>query len=461
MRAVIYTRVSKEDRREGRSVGDQEVECREAAAEHGWTIVEVFSDDGRSASRYATKIREEYERLVTFLGQGGTDLLVLWESSRGGRELERWAALLNLCRAHGVKIHVYTHGKTYDLEVARDWRTLAEDGVDSAYESDKTRDRVLRGVRRNAVQGRPHGKLAYGYAREYSERGTFVRQYEKLEEAEIIRECGRRVLTGSSLYSIAQDLNARGVPAPTGGKWLPNQIKRLVISPRYIGQRVYRGAVIGEAVWPAILDESTYLDCKARLEDPRRCNVRDRSLRYLLSGTARCGVCGAKFRVIKNRGYYAYACYEKFCTAVKVERLEEYVVMLVIARLSGPDFLAALAAPQPGGGAAPQNEAQKLRERLDGFYAASAAGELTPAGLAAVESRLLTQIAEVEAREQVARVPSVLRELSGVDVAQHWETLPVGTRREVIDALMSIKVNKTVRGSRFSPDRVEIVWKTL
>jgi hypothetical protein len=74
------------------------------------------------------------------------DVVVLWESSRGGRELEEWAAFLNACRRTGTGIYITTHGRLYDMANGRDWRSLAEDGVDSAYESEKTSVRIRRHV---------------------------------------------------------------------------------------------------------------------------------------------------------------------------------------------------------------------------------------------------------------------------------------------------------------------------
>lgn len=463
MRAVIYTRVS-QDKRDRASVQQQEDEARLAAAAMGWTIVRVFVDNDRSASEYAKRAREQYAELGAYLDTAEVDVLVLWESSRGSRDNEEWNVLLKLCERREIRIHVVDHRRTYDLSVPRDWRSMAEDGVDSAYESKKGRNRILRSMRANATTGRPHGKLAYGYSREYDERGQFVRQYEREDQAEVIRECGRRVVAGESLYAIANDLNERGVPAPAGGRWLPGQIKRLVTNPRYVGQRVHRGQVIGEAVWPAILDEDTYLDCKAILGDPRRRTVRDRSLRYLLSGAALCGVCEGRMRVIKNRGYLAYACYEKFCVGVKVEYLEAFVVEVILARLERPDFLAAVAARKARSARAAakgQDEADELQGRLDGFYAASAAGDITPAGLAAVEARLIPQIEAAKQRDVAARVPAVLREVAGKDIRERWPNLAVGTRRVAIATLITVHVDKTVRGSRFNPERVRIDWKSI
>jgi site-specific DNA recombinase len=65
-------------------------------------------------------------------------VLWLWESSRGDRKLSSWAAMLETCREHKVGIYVVTHRRLYDMVNGREWKTLAEDRVDSQAESDKT-----------------------------------------------------------------------------------------------------------------------------------------------------------------------------------------------------------------------------------------------------------------------------------------------------------------------------------
>lgn len=462
MRAVIYTRVSK-DRRDRASVERQENEAREAATSLGWDVIQVFTDNDVSASRHARiKEREQHTLLLDLLRSGAVDVLVMWESSRGDRKLTTWSGLLDLCRDIGVMIHIVDHHRTYDLSVPRDWKTLADEGVNNAYASEETRERVLSDVRANAVKGRPHGKLPYGYGREYDDRGLFVRQYVKEDQAEVVREAARRTLAGDSLYSISADLNLRGVPAPRGGLWIATQVKRLLTNPRYIGQRVFRGQVIGQAIWPAILDEGEFLECRAILTDPRRNTIRDRSLKHLLSGIARCAVCGSKMRVWKNRGYLTYICQPAAHTAARSTKLEEFIVAVVVERLSRPDFVEALAARQQAQATTePLDEAKALRERLDGFYASAAAGEITPGALGKIEARLLGEIEVATTRRTAARVPAVLRRVAGPDIAARWDTLEIGTRREIIDMLLSIRINPTVRGTRFTPERVTLEWKAF
>ena len=112
--------------------------------------------DGRLPARSRTRTarlpgspraRPAYKEMLAAIRDDELDVVVLWESSRGGRELEAWAGFLNACRKHRVKIHMTSHSRTYDMTVGRDWRSLAEDGVDSGYECEKTCERALRAGR--------------------------------------------------------------------------------------------------------------------------------------------------------------------------------------------------------------------------------------------------------------------------------------------------------------------------
>lgn len=149
LRAAIYDRVSRDRRGDSRSVGEQEAENRAACDAQRWLLApdDVYTDNDRSASRFATKSRPDWQRLAGDLEAGRYDVLVLWEPSRGSRELVVWAALLDVCRERGVLIHVTSHRRTYDPREPRDWRTLAEDAWTPAT-SPRRRRSAWRGARR-------------------------------------------------------------------------------------------------------------------------------------------------------------------------------------------------------------------------------------------------------------------------------------------------------------------------
>ena len=109
-----------------------------------------------SASRYAHKARTDWPKLLDDVQHDRAGIIWLWESSRGERRASTWLALLEDCRDHGTRIYVETHGRLYDMANPRDWRTLAEDGTDSEYESAQDLAAVS--------PGRPPARAAAGQA---------------------------------------------------------------------------------------------------------------------------------------------------------------------------------------------------------------------------------------------------------------------------------------------------------
>lgn len=461
MRVAIYTRVSLDRRSRNKSVTEQETECRGCCDVERWTVARVFSDNSLSASRFARKEREEYQELLDFLKAGAADALMLWEASRGGRELEGWVKLLKLCRTKKILIHIVTHERTYDMSRPKDFKTLAEEGVDSAYQSEETSLRVSRHMRSAAAEGRPHGKLLFGFIRQYDSRGNFLAQVEHPEQAAVIREAAKRVATGEPCNSVAVDFNNRGISAPRGGKWDLTQIRRLVSNPAYVAQRVHQGVVVGEAKWDPILDHTVYSVCTARMSDPSRRTQRNSALKHLLSGVARCGVCDGHMRVQKNRGHYAYLCEGAFHVSVKTTSIEEFITALVLARMARPDIAELFRQPDDTPTTAATLELSDAKAQLEGFYEQAAEGKISPTGLAKVEAKLLPRIAELEKLAQPLAIPPTLRALATPDPAKVWANLAVGQQREVIQLLMEVRVNPTLRGARtFDPQRVAITWRT-
>lgn len=462
MRAVIYTRVSSDPNDRGRSVSEQESECRAVCERNGWDIVAVFSDNDRSASRYATKERPEYRRVIECVEAGGCDVLVTWEASRGQRDLLAYARLRDLCERRGVLLSY--SGRTYDMTEADDRFGTGLDALLAERESDQTRKRVLRAVRSNATKGRPHGRLLYGYRREYDPvTRELIRQVPDDETAAIVREAARRVLDGETPYAVAQDFNRRGIPTPTNGGrgWDLTQIKRLCVNPGYVGKRVHRGKVVGDATWPAILDEATHHALISRLGDPKRRTQRDSAVRHLLSGLATCGVCDGRIRVQKNRGFLAYLCVDGFHVSRREDLADAVVEGVTIARLQQPDLLELMTAEDDGDVAAALTEAREKRARLEGFYDSAAAGDLTPAALARIEARLLPEIDAAQKRARRVALSPVVADTAGPGAAPRWAELSLPQKREVINTLMRVRIMPTGRGVRnFNPEHIAIEWRT-
>src|SRR6218665_3296769 len=90
-----YLRVSKDDRRTGKSPDQQHNENLLAFKGKVFTLppAQPYRDVARSGSRYARTTREDFEQLVRDLENDvfGAGVLALWESSRGSRKVSEWS----------------------------------------------------------------------------------------------------------------------------------------------------------------------------------------------------------------------------------------------------------------------------------------------------------------------------------------------------------------------------------
>lgn len=476
VRAAIYDRVSKDRRGDARSVGEQNAENQAAVIDNGWDLAGEYKDNDRSASRFATKAREDWPRLVADLEARRFDVLVLWEPSRGSRDLTAWSTLLDTCRKLGVLIHITSHGRTYDPRNAREWRSLAEDGVDSGYESEKTRNRVLRAAASTAIKGNPWGVCPYGYLRLYDpQTRALISQEPHPEHAPIVREIITRIANGEPIKRVANDLNTREIPSSRGKKWSTFIVRRTAMSPTYIAKRTHKEE-IHDATWPALVDEATFYAAVRILSDPARKvipgdpahhAVRPGRQVHLLSHLAECGKCGRPLsaRFLKSQDRWRYHCHTRpndpqtvskgSCVSTGKDWLEEPVVFMALARLSRPDAHELFTGSNDAEVAAAEAEALRLEVNLDDWMTKAEEGEVSAAAYGRVEARLLPQIKAARQRAQSARVPLALRELVDpkTDTLEFWLSLSLAGQREVLRAVYQrialdpVKVRGTGRGA--------------
>ena len=479
VRALLYGRVSAAGS-DGRSVESQLEEGRRVVAREGWTSIGEQRDDGVSASRYARgKPRPGWQAAMDEITAGRVDMLVVWEISRASRDRAVWAALLAACTEVGTKLAV--GGKVHDPNDPDDGFMLDLTAALAVRESGMTSKRTRRHLDARAQAGDPHGRIPYGYRREYEEHsGRPAGQVIDPETGPIVQEIVRRVLSGEALYAIARDLNVRNVPSPltvtrlrnrrptVEMPWRPEQVGRVAKAPTNAGLRVLRGQVVPgvEARWEPLVSRADHARVLELFSDPgRRTTSGDSSHRHLLVGLAVCGECRAVVRRIKNRSVPSYACSRGFHVARAMHFVDDYVTEVVLSRLEQPDVADRLADADDDQRADQEQaraELAELRATLDGWYSAAVDGAVTPSGLAKIEAGLVARIEDAERRAKPRPSSPVLREALAGDVREWWSTAPVPARREVIRELMTVVIHRTRRGVRhLDPSSVEIEWRSV
>jgi DNA invertase Pin-like site-specific DNA recombinase len=406
-------------------------------------------DNDRSATRYATKDRPEYAKLHTTLQPG--DVLVVWEASRAGRSLDHYVDLRRLCADRGVLLSY--SGRLFDLNDGDDRFATALDAAISERDAEKIRDRILRSQRANLADGKPHGRVPYGYRiiRD-PDTGRAVGREPDPARAPLVAEAARRVLEGHSLESTVRWIAAKD----STPDWNGAKLRRILTNATNAGYRTQsttvggkRGPqkIIREGTWKPILTPEQHDDLVA-LFAARKTGPRGAEPRHLLSGIAVCGVCGDKVwrgkagRKRDGSPYEVYKC-RKGCVGRNRAQVDGAVVSVIDGILSTPDSLAAMAAPPAEPDSTAKADLAELRDRLAAVEDQITEGTMPASTGARVATRLTEQIAALEAATKPVYTDPIVAEVANApDPLALWKTLPLAHRRDFIRALMHIEVER-------------------
>lgn len=467
--AIIYTRLSRNRSGEqSESTKRQAAACRKLAADEGYEVLRVETDDDVSA--YSGKRRPGYERVLEALRTGEASVVLAWSPDRlhrSPRELEDFVDLIEQANATVVTVQA----GEIDLETPAGRLQARMLGSIARYESEHRAARTLAAKEQHAMEGRfSGGKKIYGYR---SENGKL---YVVPAEAEIVREMARRVIAGERPGTIAKDLNRRGVPTTTDRRWTTPTVRGILGNGTVAGRRIYRGEDVGEAEWEAILDPDTVRRVRAVLAaGPRR----GRAPRVALFTGDRiiCGRCGGRMTTLRREsGRRAYRCLNDFMT-VSAEPLEALVVEAIAATLDVSDVPAA----DEDDGA--QNLVDALEADLEALAADLGSGLISRSEWLAAREPLTARLKEARRLAERTRPDTALTGInSAADLLLSWPTVDIEAQRQllatledpenrpvfnldkqqaIVDALIErVVINPTdKRGRSFDPERVDIEWR--
>ena len=460
--AAIYVRVSKDVTGERQSVKRQREDCRALARELGWAVGEVYEDNDVSA--FSGKRRPEYRRLLDDLRSGLRDGVICWHHDRLHRSLVELEEYIVVCEDRSVDT-VTVRAGPLDLATASG-RTIARIlGAVARGESERMGERMRRGNRQQAEQGKPrtNGGRGYGYERD----GVTIRE----DEAAVIRSLVDRLLAGESLASLVRWLNDNDVPTVTGqGSWFSASMRAMLRRGRLSGQREYLGDIVAPGQWPAIITPAQTAAVRRLLDDPARKRLRTPS-RYLLTGLIRCGRCERPMIAHPRKGVPGYDCRSDGglggCgrTSIIAEPLEELVRDMVLTALDGPDLASAMTRRHEANTDADvlADEIRADEARSQEVAVAFADGELTREQFRIANHRIIERL--TQNRHQIATLNGH-RDLAryvgkGDELTEAWETMLLDQRRAVIRAVVEkVTVGPGVRGRRtFDPDRAKVKWR--
>jgi hypothetical protein len=134
---------------------------------------------------------------------------------------------------------------------------------------------------------------------------------------------------------------------------------------------------------------------------------------------------------------------------------DELITLAVTAALAAPDVYPHLIAGNDEEAVAAHAEAVTLREQLSEWARAS----VSPHAYRIKEEQLLPRIEAAERRARQLAVPPPLRRLAdpAAIVADVWEELPVGARRDVVRVLF--EAIRLTPGTGPAQDRITVEWR--
>jgi len=461
--AAIYARISSDQEGTALGVARQVEDCQRLADSLGWPVGDVYVDNDLSA--YSGKRRPDYERMLSDLGDGLRDAVLIYHVDRLTRrpiELEQFLDVLGVAKVRHVR---FVNGGDLDIGSGDGLMVLRMLLAVAANESATKSRRVKRKMLQNAELGKPHGSgRPFGYEADQ----LSIRP----DEAQLIRDLADRYLAGESLRALTGWLTEQQIPTARGGQWRSPTLRAMLRSGRIAGLREHAGQVLGQATWEPIITEQVRAKLLARMAESAASGRRSpRS--YLLSGLLRCHRCdntlyasrrGDKRRYVCQSGPDHGGCGGTFVVA---EPVEELISEGVLYRLDSRELADALA----GRAAADERTAELTRsltedgEQLAELSALFAAKSITSREWMDARGPIQARITRAQHALARAGQSDALAGLvgNGQQLRASWnsDSMTLTRQASIVRAVLDHAViGPGLSGPRqMNPDRVMPVWR--
>lgn len=449
-RAGIYCRISLASLGDTTKTADQERICRDLCDRLGWEVLDVYTDTSRSAWQRNRK-RPQWDRMLADVESGRINAIAVYHGDRLIRRHEDLSKLIELARMKGV--HLASPTGTRDLDNADDQFILEIETSmakrESANTSRRRKQQYERWRREGRVRPGGRGGRPFGFG---TDGLTLIPA-----EVTAISEAAERLLAGDPVGEICRDFTARGILTPAGNPFSHNTMRKMLSRPRYAG---LMPDGVHQAAWQPVIERETWEALRAALDAKTAgytfvTNTR----RYLLSGIARCGVCGAGL-MVNNREKEGrpswYRCTAPDCRKVyrSQPHLDEYVITRTLAKLGDPRNPPGRV-PANAVAAGELRALTRQRAQTEAAIADPGKGGHLPLLLQRLESidQRLAQLRELAAGTASARLLGTHAGLT----RERFDGLPLATRRALVAACFTITVlPASKRGPGFRTEDVRL-----
>jgi site-specific DNA recombinase len=308
LRAALYIRVSSEEQVEGYSLDAQERAGRLYGDAHGWTVVQVYRDEGKSARTDDLAKRPAFQHLLADAEAGRIDVVIVHKLDRFSRNLRVTLETLERLQRWNVGFVSITEQMDFTTPIGK--VILATLAAFAQYYSDNLATEVKKGKAERKAQGLWNGVLPFGV--KANSAGIPVPDPATYPGLLLAFEAGAK---GTSDREVAVLLNERGFRT-TGNRgrnlFTKDTVRPLLQNRFYLGELPDgQGGWIDGAHEP-LLDD-TLFDAAQEARERRATNpvpVKRQATTYALSGLLRCQHCGGKLHLHRDKGRVRAYCYQ-------------------------------------------------------------------------------------------------------------------------------------------------------
>ena len=300
--AVFYGRYSS-DRQTEQSIEGQRRVCQEFAQSEDIRIVGEYVD--RATSGTSTDHREQFQKMISDSKSSNWDYVLVYKLDRFARNRYDSAVYKRELKRNGVRVLSATERITDSPE-----GILIEGLLESMdeYFSRELSRKCKRGIRETIIKGYNFTRPPYGYKK--------VDRHFVIDDtaADNVRRIFRMYISGATLQSIADTLNAEGHRTNQGNVFQRYTISDILHNDKYTGTHYIAGIDEPETC-PAIVSEETFNLAKSRLEKfAHNARKHKNGHVFALTGLIKCGECGCTVvGTSVQRKYFYYTCIARNC----------------------------------------------------------------------------------------------------------------------------------------------------
>lgn len=347
-RVAGYARVSVETERMKHSLSEQVSYFSNLIQSNpAWEYAGVYCDEGISGTKMEN--RKEFMRMIADAEAGKIDIILTKSISRFARNTVDLLKTVRYLRGINVEVRFERENINTLSSDGEFWLTVLAAFAEA--ESDTTSTNVKWGIRKRFSKGIPSGAGIYGYRREGTEYKVVP------EEAAVVRLIFENYLNGISAERTADQLNAEGIRAYTGGNFSPCSIRDMLSNVTYTGDLILQKKYVTDELprrkvknngelqryyvqndHEPIIDRDTFDRVQQRIAERREeLYFRNPDIPiYPFTQKITCGVCGSTYwrRRHQSTGRVHWEC-SKRKSGCKGKNIPEYDLRRVAAETIG------------------------------------------------------------------------------------------------------------------------------